>query len=267
MRLATNNTTPSSFLISIISIACYFATHSNVAAFSISVITSCPSSIHHLRTSSTKSTALSASSSSSSPSSCSPSGNAGDTNKNINNDNNYDINNNDMNNSNDKHLKDRRSAISTVAGIITAGIVAPKINHAHAADESQQQKKKQTSLYTIVDKIEKETYFGLDMQKLKNKEPLYKPNSNGAPEKHLPQVTINGNEIELSVNHVMTDEHYIQFIWLREVESGDVVVVKACTSEEEKAFLKVRVPNGVTLTPCLYCNLHGLWKGEPFTVV
>ena len=258
MRLVNIISKPSSsLLISILSITCYICTHTSVAAFSIP-ITSCPPSIHHLDTSSIRSrTTLSeSSSSSSSPSSNSPS------------DHSISDTTNDTVQSSDTNLKDRRSAISTAAGIITSGIVAPKINHALAADDSkQEQKKKQTSLYTIVDKIEKETYFGLDIQKLKNKEPLYKPNSNGAPEKHLPQITMNGNDIEIFVNHVMTEEHYIQFIWLREAESGDVVVVKACTPEEEKAFLKVRVPNGVTLTPCLYCNLHGLWKGEPFTVV
>lgn len=255
--------TPSSFFISIIiSIVGYTASRTSVAAFSIST-TSYVSSFKHISTSltsSTTSTALSESFSSSSPSSsCTPSDDADDT-KDITNDTNSDLN------SNPKNLKSRRSAISTAAGIITSGIVAPRINHVLAADEPQQQKKKQPSLYSIVNKIEKESYFGPDIQKIKNREPMNKPNSNGAPEKHLPKVTINGNDIEVAINHVMTEEHYIQFIWLREAKSDDVVVVKACTPEEEKPFLNVRVPSGVTLTPCLYCNLHGLWRGEPFTV-
>ena len=40
--------------------------------------------------------------------------------------------------------------------------------------------------------------------------PLYPPNVNGAPEKHIPNVLVNGNDIEVSANHVMTEEHYIQ---------------------------------------------------------
>lgn len=157
----------------------------------------------------------------------------------------------------------RRSVLSTTTGVIASSILASKSNiePANAADNENG-----IPLTSLVEKIEKGKYFGTDLVKMKNLEPLYKPNSNGAPEKHLPKVVVNGNDIEISVNHVMTDEHYIQFIWLRDVDSDEVVLVKGCSPSEEKPYLKARVPSGVTLSPCLYCNLHGLWKGEPFTV-
>jgi desulfoferrodoxin (superoxide reductase-like protein) len=60
-------------------------------------------------------------------------------------------------------------------------------------------------------------------------------NSNGAPEKHIPRVslgTVPGNPelrmVEVVVPHVMDSEkpHFIQAIWLKEEISGDVAVAK-----------------------------------------
>lgn len=60
-------------------------------------------------------------------------------------------------------------------------------------------------------------------------------NSNGAPEKHIPRVslgTVPGNPdlrmVEVVVPHVMDAEkpHFIQAIWLKEEISGDVAVAK-----------------------------------------
>jgi superoxide reductase len=111
-----------------------------------------------------------------------------------------------------------------------------------------------------VQKLETANYMGRIGQ------PIYPPNSNGVPEKHIPQVSIQGNDVEISANHVMTDEHYIQFIWLKDVKTNEVVLAKELTPQEEKPVLRARVPSGVELRPYLFCNLHGLWKGEPFTV-
>jgi superoxide reductase len=115
-------------------------------------------------------------------------------------------------------------------------------------------------LIAKVQKLETANYMGRVGQ------PIYPANSNGAPEKHIPQVSIQGNDVEISANHVMSDEHYIQFIWLKDVKTNEVVLAKELTPQEEKPVLKAKVPSGVELRPYLFCNLHGLWKGEPFTV-
>jgi len=104
------------------------------------------------------------------------------------------------------------------------------------------------------------------------RENMGKANTNGAPEKHIPQVKVDteGN-IEVSVPHVMDPEkpHYIMLMWLKDVgsRSKDVVVVKAFpATDPSPPTLKVRAPKGANLKPLLYCNLHGLWEGEEFTV-
>ena len=99
-------------------------------------------------------------------------------------------------------------------------------------------------------------------------------NSNGAPEKHLPKVTlssVNGKPdltmVQVTVPHVMDPEkpHWIQAIWLKEERSGDVAVAKVLpATEPSPPGLTCGVPKGARLTPYLYCNLHGLWKGDTF---
>jgi desulfoferrodoxin (superoxide reductase-like protein) len=98
---------------------------------------------------------------------------------------------------------------------------------------------------------------------------IFEPNSNGAPEKHLPQISIapGTTQVSFSVPHVMTEEHYIQFMWLKDAKSGDVVLVKALPpTDASPPTLTATVPDGVTLRPYLFCNIHGLWKGEDFVV-
>jgi desulfoferrodoxin-like iron-binding protein len=100
-------------------------------------------------------------------------------------------------------------------------------------------------------------------------------NSDGAPEKHLPIVTVGKSDsnniasVKVVVPHVMDAEkpHFIQAIWLKEESSGDVAVVKVFpATEASPPTLTCGAPKGARLTPLLYCNLHGLWKGETFTV-
>jgi desulfoferrodoxin (superoxide reductase-like protein) len=100
-------------------------------------------------------------------------------------------------------------------------------------------------------------------------------NSNGAPEKHLPKVTVGKSDsnniasVEVLVPHVMDAEkpHFIQAIWLKEESSGDVAVAKVFpATEASPPTLTCGAPKGAKLTPLLYCNLHGLWKGDTFTV-
>ena len=97
---------------------------------------------------------------------------------------------------------------------------------------------------------------------------IYEPNTVGDPEKHLPQATVSENRlVTVRANHVMKPEHYIQFMWLKDVKKDQVVFVKGFPSTEPSPpTLQVVCPPGVKLRPYLFCNLHGLWKGDEFTV-
>lgn len=119
-------------------------------------------------------------------------------------------------------------------------------------------------------------------------------NSNGDPTKHTPQVTIEdsktmkGQAVVFKVPHVMDAEkpHYIQYMWLEDVSGkqkkppGNIVAVKAFKATDSSPptivenvasgklpTLKAGIVKGMVLKPCLYCNLHGLWEGEPVPIV
>lgn len=75
-------------------------------------------------------------------------------------------------------------------------------------------------------------------------------------EKHVPEYTVEGNKIKVKVNHVMEDEHYIEWISI-------VSDKKECT----KYFKPGDVPEaefhyepGATLYA--FCNKHDLWSKE-----
>jgi len=51
------------------------------------------------------------------------------------------------------------------------------------------------------------------------------------------------------------------------VTSTEVVCCKGFPSTDPSPpTMKVQCPAGVELRPYLFCNLHGLWKGDEFTV-
>jgi superoxide reductase len=90
-----------------------------------------------------------------------------------------------------------------------------------------------------------------------------KPNTtDGATEKHVPVVEINGNIITVKVgevDHPMLDEHYIQFVILetdkgymkKDLKPGEAPVAVFVLPDGEKAIAAYE-----------HCNLHGLWKKE-----
>lgn len=103
--------------------------------------------------------------------------------------------------------------------------------------------------------------------------PINIPNSNGDPEKQLPQVKISADQtIEVSAPpHIMTAKDYVQFIWLKDTKSNEVVLVKAFPKPEDgdkntNRSLVAKVPKGVVLQPYLFWTEYGLWKGKPFQV-
>lgn len=84
--------------------------------------------------------------------------------------------------------------------------------------------------------------------------------SDGAGEKHVPVVTVNGNNVHVevgSVIHPMSEVHLIEFVLL-ETENGFQVKYLKPTDQPIVDF----VSDGKPLAVYEYCNLHGLWKTE-----
>lgn len=83
--------------------------------------------------------------------------------------------------------------------------------------------------------------------------------SDGAKEKHVPVVERieGGYKVSVgSVEHPMTDAHYIQWI---EISHGGETQRKYLTpSDKPEATFKT---DAEEITAREYCNLHGLWKG------
>ncbi len=81
-------------------------------------------------------------------------------------------------------------------------------------------------------------------------------------EKHVPAITVNGNEVTVkvgSVEHPMEEKHYITFVVLesdravqyRKLNPGDAPVAVFALAEGDRALAAYE-----------HCNLHGLWKAE-----
>ena len=86
--------------------------------------------------------------------------------------------------------------------------------------------------------------------------------SDGAHEKHVPVVTVDGNKVTVQVGeveHPMMAEHYIQYIWIetdkgfqqKNLNPGDKPCAEFILADGEKAVAAYE-----------FCNLHGLWKKE-----
>ena len=82
--------------------------------------------------------------------------------------------------------------------------------------------------------------------------------SDGALEKHVPVVTIDGNKVLVNVGavaHPMVEEHYIQWIVI-ETKKG----CQKDTDEPKAEFILTEDDEFIAAYE--YCNLHGLWKAE-----
>lgn len=80
-------------------------------------------------------------------------------------------------------------------------------------------------------------------------------------EKHIPVVTVNGNEIEVKVGsavHPMLEEHSILWIYLQTENGGQRKILKPGDAPEAKFTLT----DDKAVAVYAYCNLHGLWKTE-----
>lgn len=82
-----------------------------------------------------------------------------------------------------------------------------------------------------------------------------KPNSiDAAVEKHVPTYEIEDNILKVRVNHVMEDEHFIEWICLKTENKEEYVYLKP--NEDAVAIFK-NVKSGILYA---YCNKHGLWS-------
>lgn len=93
-------------------------------------------------------------------------------------------------------------------------------------------------------------------------EKLVAGTSDGAREKHVPAVTVEGNVVTAKVGeveHPMLEKHYIQFIAL-ETSKGCHITKLAPGEKPEAVFTLAEGEKPVAVYE--YCNLHGLWKAE-----
>ena len=84
-----------------------------------------------------------------------------------------------------------------------------------------------------------------------------KPNSTDAAfEKHIPEYEIINNKLVVTVNHVMEDNHYIEWIALITNKKEEYHYF----DPKEKATCEFDIVEEGTIYS--YCNTHGLWKKD-----
>lgn len=80
-------------------------------------------------------------------------------------------------------------------------------------------------------------------------------------EKHIPEVEVKEGRVDVcvgSVNHPMTEEHSILWVYLETDKGGQKKELKV--SDEPKVSFALLDEKPVAVYA--YCNLHGLWKKE-----
>ena len=80
-------------------------------------------------------------------------------------------------------------------------------------------------------------------------------------EKHLPQITVDGNTVSVkigSVPHPMLAEHFIEWVYLQTEKGGQRKCLKPGDTPEAVFALHDDKP----VAAFAFCNLHGLWKTE-----
>jgi len=88
------------------------------------------------------------------------------------------------------------------------------------------------------------------------------PNTvDASKEKHLPQVAVSKNGIDVSVGsvlHPMEKEHNISFVYVETERGGQ----RKCLKVGEEPKLSFSFAKDKPAAVYAYCNLHGLWKTE-----
>lgn len=86
--------------------------------------------------------------------------------------------------------------------------------------------------------------------------------TDGALEKHVPAVSVEGSHVHVQVGevaHPMTEEHLIQFIVL--VTNKGYQVASLTAADEPVANFEL-AEGDAAVKVYEYCNLHGLWVKE-----
>ena len=84
--------------------------------------------------------------------------------------------------------------------------------------------------------------------------------SEGAGEKHLPEVKRDGSHIHIcvgSVLHPMSAEHSIEWIFLETKNGGQF---RRLMPDSEPTAEFIVAPDDEPVAAYAYCNLHGFWK-------
>lgn len=84
--------------------------------------------------------------------------------------------------------------------------------------------------------------------------------TDASQEKHVPVYKVEGNNVNVvvgAVEHPMTDEHYIEWVYLQTKKGGQIKYLKPL----EKPQTCFSICDGDTVEAVYaYCNLHSLWK-------
>ena len=86
--------------------------------------------------------------------------------------------------------------------------------------------------------------------------------SDGAFEKHVPVVQVEGSKVKVSVGevaHPMLEEHHIAWVYLHTSQGGQLKYLDH-TGAPEAVFALAECEEVIAAYE--YCNLHGLWKKE-----
>ena len=86
--------------------------------------------------------------------------------------------------------------------------------------------------------------------------------SDGASEKHVPIVTVNGKDVVINVgaiDHPMIDAHYIQWVVIETTKGMHKINLRP--NEAPKASFRLNTDEDFVCA-YEYCNLHGLWKSN-----
>ena len=92
--------------------------------------------------------------------------------------------------------------------------------------------------------------------------PIVPNTSDGAGEKHVPVISVDGRTVTVtvgSVEHPMLDAHYIMWIILETKQGRQRKNLKP---GEKPAATFALTEGDEVIAAYEYCNLHGLWKAE-----
>ena len=86
--------------------------------------------------------------------------------------------------------------------------------------------------------------------------------SDGATEKHVPVVAVEGKLVTVtvgSVEHPMLDAHYIEWIMLETTQGRQR---KTLNPGDKPCAVFALTDDDTPIAAYEYCNLHGLWKAD-----